>query len=119
MVTNSYRDWRGTSGPQTALSVTLRPVFWVRVVGPDSISSPSRRRSTADACQRAHSLPGDPFWSDSVALAAQWFACRADVGVAMLDRITGCAYDGLKRDGVDGKQGAEVCAGPDRPAARL
>jgi hypothetical protein len=63
--------------------------------------------ATADACQRAHSLTGDPFWSDSVELAAQWFAGRNDVGVEMWDRITGCAFDGLKRDGVNENQGAE------------
>jgi hypothetical protein len=42
-----------------------------------------------------------------VELAAQWFAGRNDVGVEMWDRITGCAFDGLKRDGVNENQGAE------------
>ena len=63
--------------------------------------------ATAEACQRAHSITGDPFWADSVALAAHWFGGRNDSGVEMWDRLTGCAYDGLKRDGVNLNQGAE------------
>lgn len=63
--------------------------------------------STADACLRAHSLTGDPFWSDSVAAAAYWFAGHNDVGIEMWDPMTGCAFDGLKRDGVNLNQGAE------------
>ncbi len=63
--------------------------------------------STADACARAHSLTGDPFWADSVAAAAAWFAGHNDVGIEMWDRSTGCAFDGLTRDGVNHNQGAE------------
>ncbi|MBU6329711.1 MAG: glycosyltransferase [Acidobacteria bacterium] len=63
--------------------------------------------STADACLRAHALTGDPFWSDSVVMAAHWFAGRNDVGLEMWDHRTGCAYDGLRSDGVNPNQGAE------------
>lgn len=63
--------------------------------------------ATADACQRAHSITGDPFWVDSVERAAHWFAGRNDAGVEMWDHLTGCAYDGLRRDGVNQNQGAE------------
>ena len=63
--------------------------------------------ATAEACQRAHAITGDPFWADSVALAAHWFAGRNDTGVEMWDPMTGCSFDGLKRDGVNRNQGAE------------
>ena len=63
--------------------------------------------ATAEACQRAHSITGDPVWADSVALAAHWFAGRNDTGVEMWDPMTGCAYDGLTRDSVNLNQGAE------------
>ncbi|NCY15374.1 MAG: glycosyltransferase [Actinobacteria bacterium] len=63
--------------------------------------------ATADACARAHTLTGDPFWADSVMAAAAWFVGHNDVGVEMWDRTTGCAFDGLRRDGVNRNQGAE------------
>ena len=63
--------------------------------------------ATADACLRAHHITGDPFWTNSVRRAAEWFVGRNDVGVEMWDRRTGCAYDGLRRDGVNQNQGAE------------
>lgn len=61
----------------------------------------------SDACVRAFELTGNAQWLQGHDLAAQWFAGRNDVGVAMYDPLTGGGYDGLTADGPNFNQGAE------------
>jgi hypothetical protein len=61
----------------------------------------------ADACNRARSVTGNPRWSAGVDLAIGWFAGDNDLGTAMVDPLTGGAFDGLTPDGPNLNQGAE------------
>jgi hypothetical protein len=61
----------------------------------------------ADACARAESVTGDPFWRAGIDLAVRWFAGDNDAGTPMWDPVTGGGYDGLRADGPNLNQGAE------------
>ena len=61
----------------------------------------------ADACARAHDMTHDPRWAEAALLCVAWFEGANDVGVAMIDRVSGGGFDGLERGGRNDNQGAE------------
>lgn len=61
----------------------------------------------ADACARAFQVTGDPRWSAAVGMAWDWFAGANDVGLPMVDTVTGAGYDGLEPAGRNDNRGAE------------
>ena len=61
----------------------------------------------ADACARAFTCTGDPFWADALGCAAGWFAGDNDSGVLVFDPASGGGFDGLEAKGVNRNQGAE------------
>ncbi len=61
----------------------------------------------ADACARAHDVTGDPSWGDATLQCAAWFEGINDVGITMVDRVSGGGYDGLEVNGRNENQGAE------------
>jgi hypothetical protein len=61
----------------------------------------------ADAALRAFEITADTSWAATVRAAAGWFAGSNDTGVLMWDPLTGRAYDGLQRRGVNRNEGAE------------
>ncbi|AXG14455.1 glycosyltransferase [Intrasporangium calvum] len=61
----------------------------------------------ADACARAHDLTGHPQWADATLQCAAWFEGANDVGIAMVDPVSGGGFDGLEADGRNENQGAE------------
>lgn len=75
--------------------------------GPQFDQQPIEVAALADACWRAWSVTGDPQWREGVALAADWFLGRNDVGVLMVDERTGGGYDGLESGGCNLNEGAE------------
>ena len=76
----------------------------------------------ADACARAFAVTGDPHWAAPGLRAAAWFLGANDVGVALLDAVSGGCKDGLRPDGANENQGAESTLAlitVPRPARRL
>jgi hypothetical protein len=63
--------------------------------------------SLADACARAFELTGDPRWWQAVGRAAAWFRGANDLGIDLIDEMTGGCCDGLEREGRNENQGAE------------
>lgn len=61
----------------------------------------------ADACARAHDFTGYPRWADAALQCAAWFEGSNDIGIAMLDPVSGGGFDGLEADGRNENQGAE------------
>lgn len=61
----------------------------------------------ADACHRAYAITGDPTWRAGLLRCAAWFRGANDVGVTLLDDISGGGCDGLHRRGRNENQGAE------------
>ena len=61
----------------------------------------------ADACGRAYATTGDPQWRVGVDSCAAWFTGANDVGVSLLDAISGGGCDGLHPSGRNENQGAE------------
>ena len=68
---------------------------------------PLEAAAMADACARAFAVTGDPRWMVSGLRAAAWFLGANDVGVALLDAVSGGCKDGLMPDGANENQGAE------------
>ncbi len=68
---------------------------------------PIEAGAIAEACARAWSVTGDPRWRAGVLLAAAWFEGRNDLGVSLVDPVSGGCHDGLTPDGRNGNQGAE------------
>lgn len=50
---------------------------------------------------------GDIDWADDALRCAAWFGGHNDLGVAMVDPVTGRAFDGLRANGPNLNQGAE------------
>lgn len=61
----------------------------------------------ADACARAHDLTGAPRWAQATLQCAAWFEGSNDIGIAMIDAVSGGGHDGLEADGRNENQGAE------------
>ena len=68
---------------------------------------PIEAAAMADACARAFAVTGDPRWAVLSLRAAAWFLGANDVGVALLDAVSGGCKDGLMADGANENQGAE------------
>lgn len=68
---------------------------------------PIEAASFADACARALDVTGDPAWLTPLERAAAWLCGANDVGVALLDPVTGGGADGLETSGASHNQGAE------------
>jgi hypothetical protein len=68
---------------------------------------PIEAAAMVDACARAFDASGTRDWCERALLAAAWFLGWNDVGVALLDPLTGGCKDGLERDGVNENEGAE------------
>ena len=75
--------------------------------GPQFDQQPIEVAAMADACWRAYSLTTDSTWARGVTMAARWFVGDNDSGAVMHDDVSGGAYDGLQRKGVNRNQGAE------------
>lgn len=76
-------------------------------VRPGFDQQPIEAGAMADAAARAFALTGERFWAESAVRAAEWFAGRNDLGVAMFDDRTGGCFDGLNAGGPNLNQGAE------------
>lgn len=61
----------------------------------------------SDACVRAFTVTGDPFWRQGRELCELWFMGHNDLRVEMFDQRTGGGYDGLTASGPNLNQGAE------------
>lgn len=61
----------------------------------------------ADACARAYAVTGEDRWRDGLRLCASWFLGANDVGISLLDDISGGGCDGLHPSGRNENQGAE------------
>lgn len=68
---------------------------------------PIEAAAMVDACARAFDVTGKRVWAERALRAAAWFLGRNDVGVALLDPLSGGCRDGLERDGVNANEGAE------------
>ncbi len=68
---------------------------------------PIEAAAMADACARAFAVTGDPHWAARGLRAAAWFLGANDVGVPLLDAVSGGCKDGLMPDGANENQGAE------------
>jgi hypothetical protein len=60
-----------------------------------------------EACARALDVTGDARWSLAARRAASWFLAGNDLAIAMFDPVSGGAFDGLERGGVNLNEGAE------------
>jgi hypothetical protein len=69
---------------------------------------PIEAAAMADACARAFDITGNPRWSDPALRAAAWFLDVNDVGVSLLDPVSGGCHNGLTPHGVNGNEGAEL-----------
>lgn len=89
------------------LSVT--PVGgWARgEVRPGFDQQPIEVAALADACGRAFDVTGDPCWAIALERCRAWFLGANDIGVMLLDVISGGGCDGLGRHGRNENQGAE------------
>jgi hypothetical protein len=94
-----------TSGDR--LSVT--PVGgWARgEVRPGYGQQPIEVAALADACGRALDVTGDQQWATGLERCRTWFLGANDLGVMLLDVISGGGCDGLERHGRNENQGAE------------
>ena len=61
----------------------------------------------ADACARAYAVTGADRWRDGLQLCVSWFLGANDVGISLLDDISGGGCDGLHPGGRNENQGAE------------
>lgn len=61
----------------------------------------------ADACARAYAVTGDPRWRSGLQLCTAWFLGANDVGISLVDDISGGGCDGLHPSGRNENQGAE------------
>jgi glycosyltransferase involved in cell wall biosynthesis len=68
---------------------------------------PIEAAAMADACARAFEVAGEAEWAEHALRAAAWFLGENDVGVALLDSVSGGGRDGLKQHGVNENEGAE------------
>jgi hypothetical protein len=68
---------------------------------------PIEAGAMADACARAFDATGEEPWAAACVRAAAWFVGANDVGVTLLDAVTGGCRDGLEADGRNANQGAE------------
>ncbi len=68
---------------------------------------PIEAAAMADACARAFEVTGDPRWAAWGTRAAEWFLGANDVGVPLLDAVSGGGRDGLMPDAANENQGAE------------
>jgi glycosyltransferase involved in cell wall biosynthesis len=68
---------------------------------------PIEAAAMADACARAFAVTGDPDWAISGLRAAAWFLGANDVGVPLLDLVSGGSKDGLRPTAANENQGAE------------
>ena len=68
---------------------------------------PIEAAAMADACARAYAATGEPRWAERGLRAAAWFLGANDVGVPLLDPVSGGGKDGLRPRGVNENQGAE------------
>ena len=76
-------------------------------LAPGFDQQPIEIAAIADACARAWEFSGDPRWLLEVERAWEWFLGKNDLGVQMIDPITGGGYDGLTPTGPNLNQGAE------------
>lgn len=89
------------------LSVTPVGGWSVGEPRPGFDQQPIEVAALADACARAHDFTGYPRWAVATLQCAAWFEGSNDVGVVMLDPVSGGGYDGLEADGRNENQGAE------------
>ena len=89
------------------LSVTPAHGWSLGEPRPGFDQQPIEVAALADACARAHDLTGDPRWADATLQCAAWFEGSNDIGIAMIDPVSGGGYDGLEADGRNENQGAE------------
>ena len=61
----------------------------------------------ADACWRAYAMTGEPRWRAGLERCTAWFYGANDVGVSLVDAISGGGCDGLIPSGRNENQGAE------------
>jgi hypothetical protein len=89
------------------LSVT--PVGgWARgEVRPGFDQQPIEVAALADACGRAFDVTGDRRWAVGLRRCRAWFLGANDIGVMLLDVMSGGGCDGLGRYGRNENQGAE------------
>ena len=68
---------------------------------------PIEAAAMVDACARAYTVTGEPRWAYRGLRATAWFLGANDVGVPLLDRVSGGGKDGLRPHGANENQGAE------------
>jgi hypothetical protein len=101
-------DWLlGVETRGSHLSVTPAGGWSIGEPRPGFDQQPIEVASLADACARAMRLTGDPRWARGVAMAVAWFRGDNDVGVALIDPMTGGGCDGLGPSARNENQGAE------------
>lgn len=89
------------------LSVTPVGGWSIGEPRPGFDQQPIELAALADACARAHDFTGYPRWADAALQCAAWFGGANDVGIAMVDQVSGGGYDGLEVRGRNENQGAE------------
>lgn len=89
------------------LSVTPAGGWSLGQPRPGFDQQPIEVAALADACARAHDITGNPRWAEATLRCAAWFDGANDVGVSMVDPVSGGGYDGLEADGRNENQGAE------------
>ena len=89
------------------LSVTPAHGWSLGEPRPGFDQQPIEVAALADACARALDVTGSPRWADAVLQCAAWFEGANDVGIAMIDPVSGGGHDGLEADGRNENQGAE------------
>jgi hypothetical protein len=97
----------GTDGTGGHLSVTPVGGWQLGQPRPAFDQQPIEVATLADASVRAYALSGEFRWREVVRRCHAWFLGFNDVGVPMLDPLTGGGFDGLEADGRNANQGAE------------
>jgi hypothetical protein len=97
---------------QTSLEGNFSPVgsngFWRRNQPPARWDQqPLEAQAMTSACLGAYSLTGQVRWLDSAWRAFAWFTGGNDLGLPVVDVLTGGCCDGLEENGLNINQGAE------------
>ncbi|MFP4068501.1 MAG: glycosyltransferase, partial [Spirochaetaceae bacterium] len=63
--------------------------------------------ATVSACVAAFDVTGEPVWRDEAHRSFEWFLGRNDLGISLLEPVSGGCFDGLSIDRVNRNMGAE------------
>lgn len=97
----------GVETRDSHLSVTPASGWRIGEPRPGFDQQPIEVAALADACARALRVTGDPRWARGIEMAIAWFCGDNDVGVSLIDPLTGGGCDGLQPTGRNENQGAE------------